>query len=109
MTVDEIEQINNELDALSDKTYQSAESVWVDIAACLEKAGLQCPPADEALQDLVDNEILYKVDEAGDDTPFFLYAVFDSEGDKYEVFATIATQEDLDVLNAFVDELDEHD
>lgn len=109
MTVDEIEEINDQLDVISDKTYQSQESAWCAVTECLERAGLQCPCSEEAFQDLQDNELLFKVDENSDDTPFFLYVIIDPEGDKYEMFATIATQQDLDALNAFMDDMEEND
>jgi hypothetical protein len=109
MTNDMIDDLNENLDNISDNKYQTRESAWYDIADCLGKIGITCPSSEEALEDLQDDELLFKLDEAGTDTPYFLYVIMSLEQDKYEVFATIATQADLDVLNAFMDDIEDND
>ena len=100
MTENELDNLNTNLDALSDKTFSSEEEIWNSVSACLSQFNIEAFAASEALSDMNDNELLFRVlfkkETEETDSPLFLYVVIDKDDDKYEVFATIATQQDLD-------------
>jgi hypothetical protein len=91
----EIDDINDELDPISDQLYDSWSDAWQQVALVLEAHGITVPSVDE-----FDDEMVFKLENDGQDCEYFLYVAKEDhpDEDKYTLYATLATQEDLDAI-----------
>lgn len=95
--MDNIEEINNDLDQLSDEVFSSAGEAWEAIALKLESYGIIPPAADG-----FDDEMLFRFE---DDTEEYLYVNMDGlDEDQVTVYAIFVDPEELGILDGAEDE-----
>jgi len=97
----DVDNLNNDLDTLSDQTFDSIPDAWHAVALKLETHGVTAPVIDN-----FDDELCFKILFDGiEEPPYYLHVIFDTDLDeevsaKYNVYATLTTPEELDILDS---------
>lgn len=99
--------INEELDSLADKHYNSASEAWADVALMLKEKGFEVPVVED-----FENEMMFRLESSEIDEPRYLVVVMDDgEGGeeednteqpgvtKYSVYVTFADENELGLFN----------
>lgn len=98
-----VEKINAELDALTEKPYKNAPLMLTQLRGVLNRFGLMLPDSANALFLSLSAELVYMLGE----TNLHLYLVFDTNEDGFvDGYAQIVTDEELqDLVNMDTDDL----
>lgn len=96
-----IDEINNKLDQISDRKFNSVQDAWQAIALELEKNGIQVPDIDN-----FEDEMRFKLYLDDELQPHYLYINFDTDDDdvneetsKTITYATFLDPEESDLLD----------
>jgi hypothetical protein len=98
MIQEQIDEINDSLDSATDSLFDSPQEAIASISMVLESYGIVMPVITDYCDDLVFRLIS---DEIGN--CLYLYITLDFIDDKYEVYATIANENELNLLDSFID------
>jgi hypothetical protein len=90
-----VEELNEELDALSDQTYPSLDQAWEAVSAVLGNNGITVPNGD------IEDEMLFRMelDESEDYMLFFVADCDENDPPKYDLFAGVINQDDLNTID----------
>jgi hypothetical protein len=90
-----IDNINLELDDLSEKTFRDIHSAWLNIEMILERWNIEVPEIEE-----FEPEMIFKLYINEDKTSFYyLYINIDYENFGYVVYANFLTPEELEYID----------
>lgn len=91
-----LELINNDLDAVTDKPFVNNLVFINAVRGTLERYGIVLPHGYEMLVTVLESEITYSMD---NDSGYYVYIVYNLNSDGYvEGYAQIVNEEDLDDL-----------
>lgn len=98
MLEDEVENINADLDVLSENVNNTVVSAWQDVCLVLEENGITVPIIEE-----FEDEMLFNVFFEGEEkpAPYYLYVAIDPDEHVpgFNLYATLATEEELHILD----------
>lgn len=102
MTQDQIDTINDELDPIADQEFNSWADAWQAVSLVLESHGIEIPTVSAFSE-----EMIFKLELDDQETDHYLYVATEdlADDDKYTLYATLATQEELDVIADFSDDV----
>lgn len=100
MIMENIDDLNDELDLLSDIEYMSINEAWQDVCIALEEYGIKVPTVEEFEGEMTFSLIF---EDSSNLDKYTLYLTIDEEEGKFNIYATLATEEELGIL-AEVDE-----
>lgn len=98
---EQIDTINDELDPIADQSFDSWEAAWQAISLILEGQGIEVP----AVSNFSD-EMVFKLELGEEEAQHYLYVATEDQADddKYTMYATIASEAELDVIEDIGDD-----
>lgn len=96
MKKEELDVLNGDLESATAVVFESKEAAIEAICLSLEKNGITFP---KHLISEGEDEAAYKLMSEGDEEPHFLYIAIDEFENVFEAYATIATEDEMEVLN----------
>lgn len=106
MNADTINEVNDQLDALYEKEYETPHDAWQDVALVLEEAGIMIPILEEGVDEEMEFAVLDQ--NTGEDSGLNLYTAMDEEPNgKFRIFATLGDDNDMEALDGITEEFPE--
>jgi len=98
MNKDKIDEINSELDTITEPLFDSAEDAIKSVSLSLESYGLNLPE----LPSIDDEMVFHLFTDEKDQEPYYLFLTLDYYDGKYEIYASIVNQDELNILDAYL-------